>query len=184
VVAAIAYFQLFFDFGAGWFNEIEREVEGGGQRPLPGRAVFELIENLEGRLPDRGLLGLVTDLFFTDTLTRSIGLALLGLAVSVVAYVIRYQGFRFARRGDLLSTPESQGVAEPRDGLSAHQEHPERVRDSDPIRPPRELGNAFDRHGGTVQHGWRAADPALPLEEARTMQQLLTCRAADCEFAW
>lgn len=44
------------------------------------------------------------DLVFNDTLSKSISLALFGLVVSVVTYVIRYHGFRLARTGNLLST--------------------------------------------------------------------------------
>jgi uncharacterized membrane protein YdbT with pleckstrin-like domain len=99
------YFQLFVRIGRAWLGGVERTVEGRVERIHPGEtAIDSLWEHFESWLPDLGPFNFVVDFYFTDTLPKSVALVLLGLGGSVVAYVIRYHGFRLTRVGDFLSS--------------------------------------------------------------------------------
>ncbi len=102
VLAAIVYFQIIVE---RWWGKAERELGRQVERRWNGGAEFsKLLEHLESMLPDLGPFNFVFNLFFDDTLAKSLSLVLVGLAGSVVAYVVRYHGFRLARSGDLLTT--------------------------------------------------------------------------------
>ena len=103
VLAAILYFQLFVGVGSRWMESTEQKVD----RKLEQRIPQELSDSwlgIRSRVPDLGPLDPVVDFYFDDTLAKSLSLAALGMIGSVLAYVVRYHGYQFTRKSDLLTT--------------------------------------------------------------------------------
>ena len=109
VMAAVLYFQFFLAIGGRWAGNLEEKIEGRVKQRIPDAAVDDvLFDNTVGRfeswMPDLGPLNFIVDFYLSDTLPKSVALVALGLIGSVIAYVVRYHGFRLTRRGDLLTT--------------------------------------------------------------------------------
>lgn len=105
IVTVLIYFYVFVGFGDAWFHNVEQDIDRSVGQQLPGRSGFDaLTDHFQSWLPDLGPLNFVVEFYFDDTLLKSLTLVLLGLGVSIVAYVIRYHGFQLIRRGDVLGT--------------------------------------------------------------------------------
>lgn len=103
VVATILYFQLFVGLGSNWMGKVEREVEAKINQRAPV-AVPKAWEEWESGVPDWGPLNFAVDFYFSETLPKSLSLAVLGLIGSVVVYIVRYHGFRLTLQEDVLRT--------------------------------------------------------------------------------
>ena len=100
-IAAIVYLQV----SVGIWGTAAKGLDDRIGRRWPENAGLErLQERFESMLPDFGPFDFVFALLFEDTLAKLISFALLGLVGSVVAYSIRYYGFRLTRSGDVLMT--------------------------------------------------------------------------------
>lgn len=100
VIGAVFYFQGFIEIGGEWVNGIGDRVEEKAGKKIPATELL----NFEPDLPDTGLLGFLADVWMMETLSKSIMLAIFGLGIAVVSYVIRFHGFRLGRSGGMLST--------------------------------------------------------------------------------
>lgn len=105
LIAAVAYFQLFIGMSERWWGGVEQKFDHVVDDQLPrGGGITDLFGWLESKIPDLGPLNFLVDLFFSDTLPKSLTLVALGLGGSILAYVFRYHGFQLERKHSVINT--------------------------------------------------------------------------------